>query len=301
MTLHYMNPNTIQAVLTRAWQKVMATDLDPANGQWYTSGPTGDLTGLYGGLNDSIDSVATVGAASYATDPDSLKQTIAAQSTVDNRNGLMTAPLPVTLSHTYSTTQAFTHTPTRSVMVGLSEPYSLHIAIPGASIGASAAFSFDKTGATSDSTADTTTTSSTFQQTVQVLPPKGKVYQAVLSFIQNKATVPYWLYLHASGMSDATFATRVYDHFGWMNAAPTLVSALTADDFTALGLHPTGWGVDQNGIWTKGVVGQLEVDLIGGFNISIIDITSQTPSFAPGAQLDRFALTSMLVPHQALG
>jgi len=301
MTLQYINPDVMKAVLTKAWQKAMNNDSDPANGQWYTNGANGDGVGLYGGVSDSIDNVASVGAPSYASDPGNLKQTIGALSIVDNRSGLMTVPAAVTLSHSYSTTQAFTHTTTPSINVGVSQWYVLQITLPGASVGGSTPIAFEKTWVTSNSTLDHTTNAATFQQTIQVLPPKGKVYQAVLTYIQNKAVVPYWLNLHCSGETETWYEGRLNGHYNWMNSAPSLVGTLTAADYVALGLDPTAWGVDQLGIWTKGVTGELQVDLIGAFCVSVIDITNQQPNFALGDQIDRSALSSMLAPHQALG
>lgn len=300
MTLQYMNPLAIGGVLTKAWQKSMGNDWDPANGQWYTNGANGDGIGLYGGLTDSIDSVASVGAPVYATDPGSLKQTIATMSTVDNRNGLMTSGSTVTLSHTYTTSQTFTHTTTSSTAIGVSQQYTLGIQLPGATIGASTTLSFNKTWSTADSTTDSTSNTTTFQQAVTVLPPKGKVYQAVLTFIQNKASVPYWLNLHCNGTTETWYESRWNGHYNWRNSAASLVSGLTAADYQSLGLDPSQWGVDGSGIWAKGVVGQFDVDLVGAFTVSVIDVTDQQPSFSQGDQVDQTAFLSLLAPHQAL-
>jgi hypothetical protein len=294
-----MNPTTIGGLLTKAWQKIQGNDWDPANGQWYTNGANNDGMGLYGGISDTIDSVATVGVPSYGIDPGSLKQTIAIQSDVDNRDGLLTGPTMLTLSHTYATSQTFTHTTNSSVQVGVSQQYSLHIMIPGASVGVSTAISFDRTWSTSDATTETTSNSSTFQQTVPVMPPKGKVYRAMLTFIQNTATVPYWLNLHCSGRTETWYEDRWNGHFNWSNDAASLASQLNATDYVAMGLDPTQWGVDQSGIWTKGMTGTLTANLVGAFNVSVIDVTDEAPGFSVGDEIEVSQLSRMAVPAMA--
>jgi hypothetical protein len=291
-----MNTDTLGSVLTKAWQKYTGDGSDPANGQWYTTGANGDSIGLYGGLTDTIDSVVSVGTPSYTTPLDSLQPTVAMSSDIDNRNGLMTMPSSTTLSHTYSKSKSYSHTSTTSTRVGVSQQYSLHVGIPGESVGATTTFSFDETWTTSNTATDTTQEQTTFSQTVPVLPPAGKVYRALLTYIENSATVPYSLNLHCSGETETWYESRVNGHYNWSSDAGSLIGALTPSDYQAIGLDPTQWGVDGNDVYAACMTGTATLSLIGSFNVQVIDITNGAPSFKDGDLVASEELSSLIVP-----
>ena len=55
MSLQYLDKRLIGAIIVDAWQNHFNTEMDPADGQWFTNGP-GNNGGLYGILTDTLAS-----------------------------------------------------------------------------------------------------------------------------------------------------------------------------------------------------------------------------------------------------
>src|SRR5262245_49351432 len=84
-----------------AWQQYLNTGEDPANGQWYTSGPNGGVGGLYGALTDTAASTLNLQSGQQSV-PQAATVNVAV---TDNRAGKVPTAT-VSLSSEYSVTSS---------------------------------------------------------------------------------------------------------------------------------------------------------------------------------------------------
>lgn len=276
MSLTILDPNAMQALLTRMWQKQLGTDEDPANGRWYTNGANDDNVGLYGGLTDTMDGNATLDEASKHYAP---TQVVAAYSTVDNRNGLV-GPTSVTLSYQYTNSVTTTHTVSNAVKVGFGYDFKAKAEIFGIGGESTTKFSIDYTYTSSDANSNTQTQTQTFSQTVAVNVPAGKVYKAVLVGSAQRLDIPYHLDVSVTGTTETWFEDRINGHYNWMM---DIGSAFGLAGDPAYKNAGGGRGV------VVGVTGMLTAQQTTDFTVQIWDVTNQAP---PNVAMMRAA-----VPH----
>ncbi|QBH96320.1 hypothetical protein EKN56_07870 [Limnobaculum zhutongyuii] len=84
MGLQFLDKRYIGAIIIDAWQNNLNTEIDPADGQWFTNGP-GNNGGLYGYL---VDKIATKLVFDQSQKVFEVHQKAAVTGIADNRNGL---------------------------------------------------------------------------------------------------------------------------------------------------------------------------------------------------------------------
>lgn len=266
MALTILDQNSIASLLTAMWKKELNTGEDPSNsGRWNTNGANNDGVGLYGGLTDSIDSAPTFDLANKNYSP---TQRLAASSTVDNRNGLA-GSTSVTLSYSYANSVSTTHTVSRALKVGLGIDFKVSAEFFGVGTDVTTKFSIDYTYSSSDASSTTQTRTQTVSQQVQVNPPTGKVYKAVLVGSAQQIDVPYHLNVHVSGRTETWFENRVNGHYNWAIDIGTAFSIAGNPQY--MRDSATGQGL------VTGVTGMLTAQQTTGFVVQTWDVTASTP------------------------
>lgn len=211
MALQFLDKRLIGQYIVDAWQNALDTELDPADGQWYTNGPNNSRLGLYGGLTDTLASELTFDESKKIFTP---HQVVAATAIVDNRNGL-TPSSTVTLSYTYSDSLSSSHSTTNALKVGIGLDIQGKTDFFGVGGSVTTKFSFEYSYSWTDATTKTVTETKTFSQAVPVQVPKGSVYQARLFCNKDELTIPYRALIYLSGQSESCFASPVNGQKIW--------------------------------------------------------------------------------------
>lgn len=105
MALQFLDKRLVGAYIMDAWQNHFDTEIDPADGQWFTNGPDNNHIGLYGGLTDTLASELIFDESKQIFTP---RQKEIKTATFDNLNGL--APSGAAkLIHSYENSTSSTH------------------------------------------------------------------------------------------------------------------------------------------------------------------------------------------------
>lgn len=218
MALQFLDKRLIGQYIVDAWQNALDTELDPADGQWYTNGPNNSRLGLYGGLTDALATELIFDNDKKVLTP---HQAVADTAIVDNRNGL-TPSSTVTLSYAYSDSLSSSHSTTNALKVGVGYDLQVKYSLAGFEAQDTYKFSFEYNYSWTDATTTTHTETQTFTQVVPVNVPAGKVYQLRLLCNKEQLRIPYHADIYISGESEACFASPVNGQKIWKASAGDL-------------------------------------------------------------------------------
>lgn len=205
MAVQYLDARTLMSFIFDAWQSKLNTDLDPANGQWFTNGP-GNNGGLYGKLTDSLatelifhESQKTFSTRLYSAD----------QNIVDNRNGLQ-GEVSTTLTYQYTNQSSLTHSTTNGLKVasGLKITNKTTVKAPGVAdneTSVEVSFNTEYSYSWTDTSSRQVTETQTVSRTTKLVVPTGKVYQQILTCNKDKLVIPFTANIYLTGTSAANF------------------------------------------------------------------------------------------------
>ncbi len=204
LKLRYWNVNIAQELIRTAWQYHLGTTLDPADTKWFLRGPGNKDVGLYGGLQDTLDSELQF---------DTNKQTVNTErifgvsDTMDNRNGLNKLPQSATASLSFTKSSTTTHTKSDSVTVGTSIAASFKAGVPATGVEKTltVTINFSYTHSFSTSEAETKTQTLTATKVLSAQVPDGKVFRGMIMADQATMKVPYRARIILSGTTQANF------------------------------------------------------------------------------------------------
>jgi len=240
MALQFFDRRLVGAWIVDAWQQHFNTEMDPADGQWFTNGP-GNNGGLYGKLTDTLASELAFDDSKRVFTPN---QVAAATGIADNRNGL-TPEQTVTLTYAYQDSTSSTHSTTNSVKVGVGYDVKVKADFFGTGAEATTKFSTEYTYSWTDATTTANSETKTFQQQIPVKAiPKGKVYEVVLMCNKDQLKIPYHANIYLSGTSSACFANPVNGEKIWTVDAGTLCEWI--NQFGSAGDESYKYGRDPN-------------------------------------------------------
>jgi len=218
MSLQYMDKKIVAAMLIDAWQNHLGTEMDPADGQWFTNGP-GNNGGLYGQLTDALATELVFDESQKVFTP---HQLAAQTATVDNRNG-KTPDQTVTLAYAYQNQTSCTHSTAHSLKVGSAVDINTKADFFGVGGGVTVKFSVDYTYSWTEATTVSKTETLTFSQQIPLKAvPEGRVYQVVLLCNKDDLKLPYYADVYLKGQSTANFRSPVNGERHWTVDAGTL-------------------------------------------------------------------------------
>jgi hypothetical protein len=218
MSIQYLDKRLIGATIIDAWQNQLNTEIDPADGQWFTNGP-GNNGGLYGQLTDALASELVFEESQSVFTPHKIA---AVTGTADNRNGL-TPEQTITLTYQYQDATTTTHSTTSGLKVGIGVDIKAKAEFLGAGTEVTTKISTEYTYSWADATAKATSETKTFQQQVPVKGiPKGKIYRVTLLCDKTDLRVPFYADIRLSGQSTANFGSNVNGQKIWTVDAGTL-------------------------------------------------------------------------------
>jgi hypothetical protein len=236
MAVQFFDLRIFGAYVVDAWQQHFNTEMDPADGQWFTNGP-GNNGGLYGKLTDTLASELEFDASKQIFSPNKVA---AATGIADNRNGL-TPEQTVTLTYAYQDSASSTHATTQGLKIATGTDIKASFFGQEATYKFSTEYSYSWT----DSNTTQKTETKTFQQQIPVRNiPKGKVYQVVLMVDKNQLRVPYHANIYISGTSSACFRNPVNGEKIWTVDAGTLCEWI--NQFGSAGDQSYTYGRDPN-------------------------------------------------------
>jgi len=240
MALQFFDKRLVGQYIVDAWQQHLNTEMDPADGQWFTNGP-GNNGGLYGKLTDTLASELIFDESRLVFTPN---QVAAATGIADNRNGL-TPEQTVTLTYAYQDSTSSTHSTSNSIKVATGIDINAKSEFFGTGGGVTIKFSTEYTYSWSDATTNSKSETKTFQQQIPVrVIPRGKVYQVVLMCNKDQLKIPYHANIYLSGTSSACFANPVNGQKIWTIDAGTLCEWI--NQFGAAGDESYKYGRDPN-------------------------------------------------------
>lgn len=217
MALQFLDKRLVGAYIIDAWQNHLNTEVDPADGQWFTNDPNNG-GGLYGKLTDRLATELIFDESAKIFTP---HQIVAATGIADNRNGLTPAQT-IALSYSYQDSTSSSHSTTNAIKAGIGIDIKAKAEFLGTGAEVTTKFSFEYSYSWTDATTITKTETKTFTQTVPVQIPTGKVYQAVLLCNKDELTIPYTANIYLSGQSTASFASPINGQKYWVTDAGTL-------------------------------------------------------------------------------
>jgi Clostridium epsilon toxin ETX/Bacillus mosquitocidal toxin MTX2 len=269
MALQFFDKRVIGAYIVDAWQNHFNTEMDPADGQWFTNGPNNN-GGLYGRLTDTLATELVFDESKQIFTP---HQIAAATAIADNRDGL-TPEQTVTLTYSYSDATSSTHSTTNGLKVGVGVDIKAKATFLGAGGEVTTKISTEYTYSWTDATTVSKSETKTFQQSIPVRNiPKGKVYQVVLLCNKNELRIPYHADIYLSGQSSACFASPVNGQKIWAVDAGTLCEWI--NQFGSAGDESYKYGRDPNNP-LQGVVallGNMTATQTANFTARTSDIT----------------------------
>lgn len=239
MTLQFLDKKLIGAYLVDAWQNHFNTEMDPANGQWFTNGPDNN-GGLYGKLTDTLVSELVFDKSKTIFTPN---QVAAATGIADNRNGL-TPNQTVTLTYQYSDVISSSHSTTNALKIGVGVDTKFTGNLVFVNTEVTAKFNTEYSFSWTDATTATKTETRTLTQTIPVTIPSGKIYQVVLLCNKNELKIPYSANILISGQSAACFASPINGQNIWIFDAGTLCSWI--NQYGSAGDESYKYGRDPN-------------------------------------------------------
>jgi len=271
--LSFLDQNMMKATLTAMWKKEMNTNLDPADGKYYSNGPNNDGVGLYGNLTDWIDTTVHYNSSGISY---TRTQFVADSATVDNTNGLNPSNT-VTLSYSHSAKTSQTHTVSTSYKSSFNISFKATFLLYGILGDLSTAYNFNYEYDYSESSSSTSSDTITTSQSVPVTVPKGKIYKVLLSANAQQMIVPTTTYTYVVGKSETWFNKQVNGHYDWYMDAGSTFAAIkqfgssAAGDSWAYGVSPIS--ADTGMIVTPGYITGAN---IANFMASVVDVTGLT-------------------------
>jgi hypothetical protein len=207
MALQFIDKSQAVAWIIDAWQKELGTEMDPADGRWFTNGPGNTRTGLFGGLTDTLATELIFEESSKIFTP---HQKAAVGGTVDNRNGL-TPKQTLQLLYKYSSATTSTHATSSSIKTGISEQIGVSVKF----VESKTTFSVEYTYSWNDSWSEQKGEEISETASIPVEVPRGRVYQVRLLFNTDILTIPYRALVYLSGKSEANFPGPVRGKKHW--------------------------------------------------------------------------------------
>jgi len=288
MSLQSIDKRSFGAIVIDAWQQHLGTEMDPADGQWFSNGPDNN-GGLYGHVTDKVRDELVFDSSQHDA---TLNKVTGMTGIADNRNGLQPKQV-VSLAHTYQDTITTTHASTHTVKFGTKVSWkgkmSLLVAEAELTVEISGEYSFSWTDTVSVSQSKT----QTFSQQIPVDIPAGKVYQVILLVDVQEIKIPFYADLVISGQSTTNFRAPVNGQKVWTADAGTLCDWISR--FGSAGLDSPHFTSDPNDrsrglMRTRGV---LNVQRSVNFTAVTKDITGKfknedpppLPATLNGAQL----------------
>jgi hypothetical protein len=279
MALQFFDKRVLGAFIVDAWQNHFDTEMDPADGQWFTNGPNNN-GGLYGKLSDVLASELVFDESKKIFTPN---QVAAATAIADNRDGL-TPEQTVTLTYSYSDTTSTTHSTTNGLRVSMGIDIKAKAEFLGAGTDITTKFTTEYNYSWTDATTVAKSETKTFQQQVPVKNiPKGKVYQVVLVCNKNELKIPYHADIYLNGQSSACFANAVNGQKIWTVDAGTLCEWI--NQFGSAGDESYKYGRDpknpQQGLIS--LLGTMTATQTANFMARTSDITDSYTGSEPPA------------------
>lgn len=204
MALQFLDNRLVGAYIIDVWQNYLNTEMDPADGQWYTNGP-GNNGGLYGKLTDKLATELIFKPNTRLLTP---HQQNAYTQLIDNRKGA-SLKNTVTLSHQYTDTTSTTHSTTNALKVGVATDIKVTGDFIVEKTEVTTKFSTEYSYSWTESKTTTSSTTKTFSQTLNVDVPVGKVYQIVLLSNTNQLSIDYEADIYIEGTTSACFKNPV--------------------------------------------------------------------------------------------
>ncbi len=270
MSLKFLDKHTIGAIITDAFQQKLETEIDPANGQWFTNGPNNN-GGLYGSLVDTLASSLVFLPNEVVLTPHKIA---AATAIVDNRNGL-TPKQTVALTFSTANTSTTTHSTTHSLKSGIAEDIKTSATFFGTGVDITTKISTEYSFSWNDAVTKSTSETKQFSQSVPTEVPSGKVYQVVLTCDKTDLNAPYYADIKISGTSTANFASPVNGRNTWVIDAGTLCEWINQFG-SAASMNDTSIYVRNPNEPTEGLIrmrGNLTAANTANFVVNTYDIT----------------------------
>lgn len=269
MALQFIDKSQIVSWIIDAWQNELDTEMDPADGQWFTNGPGNTRMGLFGGLTDRLASELIFDESSKIFTP---YQKAVCMDIVDNRNGLNPTST-VTLTYEYSNNTSSTHGTSNTIKNGISEKISVKATFLGAGGTSETTFSFEYTYSWTEAYTEQKGEKISFSKSVPVSVPKGKVYQVKLLCNTDSLTVPYRALVRISGKSEANFPGPVRGEKHWVIDAGRLCAWINqygsaGDQSECFGANPNE--TDEGCFALRGTMTATNT---GNFTSHVLDIT----------------------------
>ncbi|MBO0932286.1 ETX/MTX2 family pore-forming toxin [Fibrella aquatilis] len=263
MSLKFLDKHIVGAIIVDAFQQELNTEKDPADGQWFTNGPSNN-GGLYGNLADALASALVFLPNEVVLTP---RKLAAATATVDNRNGL-TPKQTVTLTYSTTDTATTSHTTTNALKQGLSVTIKASGKFMGVGLEVSTQVSTEYSYSWSDTKTESKAETKQFSQSVPTDVPAGKVYQVVLTCDKTDLKAPYHADIIITGKATANFASPVNGQKTWAIDAGTLCEWInkygSAGDESSMYMrdpaNPTQGLIRMNGQLTSAVTANFSVN-----------------------------------------
>ena len=217
MALKFLDKRIIGAIIVDTFQQQLNTEMDPANGQWFTNGPSNN-GGLYGNLVDSLASALVFLPNEVVLTPHKLA---AATAVIDNRNGL-TPKQTVSLTYSTADTATTSHATTNALKVGIGVDIKASGTFLGVGVDVTTKISTEYAYSWSDTATKSVAETKQFAQSVPTEGPAGKVFQVVLTCDKTDLKAPYYADVIISGSATANFASPVNGKKAWTIDAGTL-------------------------------------------------------------------------------
>ena len=268
MALKFLDKRFIGSIIVDAFQEHFNTEMDPANGQWFTNGPNNN-GGLYGSLIDSLASSLVFLPNEVVLTPHKLA---ADTAIIDNRNGL-TPKSSVTLSYSTTETATTTHSTTNALKAGVGTDIKASGTFFGVGVDVTTKISTEYSYSWNDATTQSKAETKQFSQTVPTEVPQGKVYQVVLTCDKTDLKAPYYADIVISGNSTANFANAVNGEKTWVVDAGTLCEWI--NKFGSAAAESSMYMRDPNKP-TQGLIrmrGNLTSAITANFVVNTYDVT----------------------------
>lgn len=292
MALKFLDKRIIGAIIVDAFQQQLNTEMDPANGQWFTNGP-GNNGGLYGSLVDSLASALVFLPNEVVLTPNKLA---AATAVADNRNGL-TPKQTLALTYSRADTATTSHTTTNALKVGIGVDIKAKAEFLGNGVEVTTKISTEYSYSWSDTVTSASSETKQFALSVPTDIPTGKVFQVVLTCDKTDLKAPYYADIIISGKATANFASPVNGKTTWVIDAGTLCEWInkfgSAGDESSKYMrdpaNPTQGFIRLRGNLTSAITANFVVntyDITDSYNATGKPVIETNQTFAPN-ELDR--------------
>jgi hypothetical protein len=205
--LSYLKYQDLAGILSDAWQNQLGTEMDPADGQWFSNGPQNN-GGLYGNLQDKLDTEVIFTKTGNEVRLNKTPQ-VADSATLDNRDGKSPTG-SFNLSKAKSTISASSKTETTSLLTSAGVSVEGEGGIPFfGKVKTTVSFRVDVGQTWSNSSSQSNGQTTTSQLSVDMNVPAGKVYKTILTYDEAEIEMPYECRIILKGNSVANFRSKV--------------------------------------------------------------------------------------------